>query len=1211
MHIPDHDGLTSSDLYDTSSDKSFDCSSNDLSDVTELYSEAETEIYSDDQYCNILSINVGGLVNRIQSPDFEEFINKYDIICIQETHFDAYDSIHINGYTCLPTIVRVDAKYRSGGIAILVRNSIYDTVQIVKNSSEYFYWFKCSLFSNVLFCVTYIPPEGSKYSDISIFDDLEFDLLELNQNESQICLLGDFNARTGNLCDFVTYDDSIEQFLQSDNPNDDLNRLSISDLGFSSERHNSDAFQINNYGKRLLEVCRSFNLCIGNGRLGHDMSLGKKTCKGSSVIDYAILSPLLFTAVKDFEILPFEPMVSDAHCGVRLSLSYNTSLNEQQQENDTENINVTKAIWSSEAKEDFLHHLNEYDINQFVDRLNLVSPNNVSREDVEILVSECSSLLFNAADAAGMIKHSTAKPLSSNKRVLRKSVRRPWFNAECQRLRSQYRRSKNHKRRVNNVENFQLLTESSKAYKKCINKRFNEYKKDFIKKLRALKNSDAKSYWKLLNQSDSSNKSTIQRVSLATFADHFKKLNTVNVENSDMLSEVDLSNVSDFNLEINAEITENEVLQCLNNLKQNKACASDLILNEFLKFSKTKMLSVYTRLFNIVFTSGFIPEEWSQGIISPIYKNKGDKASPDNYRGITILSCFGKLFTAVLNNRLNKYLDSMNILSEEQAGFRKQYSTTDHIFNLKCLIDLYLFRGKKLYCAFIDYKKAFDSINRTYLWQKLISNNIDGKMFKIIHSLYANAKSCVKAGNLKSDSFSSNVGVRQGENLSPVLFSIFLNDLSEFISHAYDGLDNVSDMAKILLSDEDVEVYFKLYILLYADDTVIFAESGWELQAALNAMFLYCKSWDLEVNPAKTKVTIFSNRKLQQQLVFTYNGHALEMDEGFVYLGVLFSYNGRFQKHNQRLADCARKAMFAVLRKSRKLHLPVDLQLQLFDSIVTPILLYGSEVSGFENCEILEKLCIEFYKIILHAKKSTPNVILYGELGRYHIDILVKARMIGFWQRIINGKPDKISHKLYKILLAMHQQDFFHSKWLLSIKNVLHECDKEQIWLAQEASNSISKAVKQKLTENFKQTWKNSIFESPKCLNYRIFKQTFEFEKYLDILPQDLALAYFRFRSLNHKFPIEWGRFVGIARDERICSLCPLNQLGDEYHYGLECTYFDDLRKLYLPRDMCLGSMNTLKFKTLMNTSDSHHIFKLAKYCKEVLKTFQEIFKNI
>jgi hypothetical protein len=123
-----------------------------------------------------------------------------------------------------------------------------------------------------------------------------------------------------------------------------------------------------------------------------------------------------------------------------------------------------------------------------------------------------------------------------------------------------------------------------------------------------------------------------------------------------------------------------------------------MILNEFLKNSCQKMIDVYVKLFNIVCKSGVIPDLWSVGVICPIYKNKGDTANPDNYRGITILSCYGKLFTAVLNNRLN-----LSVLCEEQAGFRKNYGTYDHIFNLKYLVDLYLQRNK----PFIDYHKVF------------------------------------------------------------------------------------------------------------------------------------------------------------------------------------------------------------------------------------------------------------------------------------------------------------------------------------------------------------------------------------------------------------------------------------------------------------------------------------------------------------------------
>ena len=154
-------------------------------------------------------------------------------------------------------------------------------------------------------------------------------------------------------------------------------------------------------------------------------------------------------------------------------------------------------------------------------------------------------------------------------------------------------------------------------------------------------------------------------------------------------------------------------------------------------------------------------------------------------------------------------------------------------FKLKCLIDLYLFRGKKLFCAFTDYRKAFYSVNRTHLWHKSLNHYIDGKMFKIIHNLYDNTKSCVRMGHLKSELFVSNIGVHQGESLSPILFSLFLNDLSVFIAHTYNGLVDISEMSRLLLWNDGIEVFFKLY----ANDTIILAEIKDKLQAALNAMY--------------------------------------------------------------------------------------------------------------------------------------------------------------------------------------------------------------------------------------------------------------------------------------------------------------------------------------------------------------------------------------
>ena len=94
------------------------------------------------------------------------------------------------------------------------------------------------------------------------------------------------------------------------------------------------------------------------------------------------------------------------------------------------------------------------------------------------------------------------------------------------------------------------------------------------------------------------------------------------------------------------------------------------------------MKLIYVKLFNLIFDSGVIPETWTYGIINPIYKNKGDPYMPENYRPITLLSCMGKLFTSIIKDRLQKFVDKHNIINEYQTGFRPGYSTIDNMFIL-------------------------------------------------------------------------------------------------------------------------------------------------------------------------------------------------------------------------------------------------------------------------------------------------------------------------------------------------------------------------------------------------------------------------------------------------------------------------------------------------------------------------------------------------
>lgn len=146
------------------------------------------------------------------------------------------------------------------------------------------------------------------------------------------------------------------------------------------------------------------------------------------------------------------------------------------------------------------------------------------------------------------------------------------------------------------------------------------------------------------------------------------------------------------------------------------------------------MKSAITKLFNIVLDNGILPNEWCISLIQPIYKNKGETGDPDNNRGISLISCFGKLFTMAINERLTNYLNNVGLIGDEQAGFRKNYSTFDHIYVISSLIDLYKQKGKRIYCAFIDYKKAFDLVDRSNLWMKLLESGINGKL--LTHSQY-------------------------------------------------------------------------------------------------------------------------------------------------------------------------------------------------------------------------------------------------------------------------------------------------------------------------------------------------------------------------------------------------------------------------------------------------------------------------------------------
>ena len=258
-------------------------------------------------------------------------------------------------------------------------------------------------------------------------------------------------------------------------------------------------------------------------------------------------------------------------------------------------------------------------------------------------------------------------------------------------------------------------------------------------------------------------------------------------------------------------------------------------------------------------------------------------------------------------------------------------------------------------------------------------------------------------------------------------------------------------------------------------------------------------------------------------------------------------------------------------------------------------------VYQFTNLDMIEGVHLKFCKLLLHLKKSTPNFMVYGELGVYPMSVHIKLRMVNYWSRIVNGKENKMSLILYKFMFLKYSQNDYRSEWLNFVKNILDKCGYGYIWLLQSNFNTklLSINLKQKLFDQFQQNWHSDISNSTKGLSYSLFKEKFEFEKYLDILCDKDRSIFCKFRTVNHRLPIETGRWFGIDRQIRYCNLCQTQELGDEFHYLLSCRFFADSRKQFLDKYFWNG-VNVIKFSKLLQTTNRSKLKNICKFIKTI-----------
>ena len=1137
---------------------------------------------------SVLFWNIDGLYSRVGNLRVSKFSNddvynsllKHDIICLAETHCGPKDDIDLEGYQVFPNFRprSKNAKKHSGGLAIYVKNNLRQGIKILPTTNSEYMWIKLDkqffkLENDIYLANAYVCPQNSSYSSKTddIMELLERDIAHFSKL-GKILLCGDFNARTNSACDYCV-DDNIDDLL-------DLPYDYIQDVPLA--RNNADTSQVNQHGESLLNLCKSTGIRIINGRLIGD-STGFYTCLSPngapSVIDYMLASEEIFPILKFFHVN--DPTPQSIHNS--LSLSIKTSIFKLTTRDKPKTITPNKLIWNSGDEWKLTQQLKLPSTIEAILKLRN-KDQNCTQEFVDGYVNDITAVITQVSQNAN-IRTLSKKGCKKKKQKQNK----PWFNQTCQQMKNNLLKMASRIR--NNLNDQNLIHQYKrlrKSYKQSLKRSKRNYDRMVWDKLSSLQNSNPKAFWETLNKFrnlDATHKEN--PISAEEWKIHFAKL--LNLPHSldqthreHVESFIKQNRHSIFN-ELNFQIKASEILESTSSLKNKKACGIDGIPNEILKTCVPPMIEPITKLFNSILTNGLFPKQWTVQTLSPLHK-KGTINNPDNHRGIAIGNGLAKIFLQVLQKRLTSFSEKNKLIPTNQIGYKKGSRTTDHILTLKNIIDKYILQipRRYLYVCFIDFKSAFDSVWRSGLFYKLIKVGIGGCFLNTLISMYKSVRYAVKVNGDVYEPFDSQVGVKQGCVMSPLLFNLYLSDFPDIFD---------STCEPVMINNTSVNC------LMFADDIVIMSESAQGLQNCLDKVSTYCNLWGLTVNIKKTNVIIFNKggHKISR-FKFFLGENEVSIVNQYSYLGVIFSSCGSFTKAINALTDKAKKAFFRLRQLDPKND--VLLTIKLFDMLVTPILSYSCEIWApftikrtFDIMSICdkqpyEKLNVKLCKYILGVGKHATNAAVLGELGRYPLTLKLFTQSIKFFDRIGSETFTGLAKDSFKESFnAQANAGPAQHTWAHHISLLLNNSNHSHVWSAAIENQSTSidaKVFHEILLNKYASGWYNHISrDSPsgnKLRTFVRFKKSFKMEHYILSCEPTLRKNFTKLRISAHKLDIEMGRYAKpkVAPENRKCQQCSLNKIEDEFHMFMECPFYAMERNKFVSE---LEDFTTFDFK--------------------------------
>ena len=785
----------------------------------------------------------------------------------------------------------------------------------------------------------------------------------------------------------------------------------------------------------------------------------------------------------------------------------------------------------------------------------------------------------------------------------RKVYHPKWHDATCESVRKKIRQSTLLlKKYPNNQYLKSQLFSESKQYKKLLKSKHKEHLAKLFIELDNMQQDNPRGYMNLVRSLrngsfDKKISDDSSFVSPEAWHSHFSKLlgPSVTLDHRDEALRSYIDQNCDNQIDnLGHPFTRSELIEGISGLPNNKASSFDKITNEILKTAKLIITKPLLLLFNKILNCSLYPSQWKCDILSPLHK-AGEKSDPNNFRGISVSSCLGKLFNKLMQRRLEKYCREKNLIHRAQGSGKAGSRTADHLLVVRFLVDKYVHqKGGKLFTCFVDLQKAFDTVPRNKLFYSLLNDySIGGKFLKILQEIYKDNKVFVKTSDGLLQPIITTIGVKQGCVFSPILFNLFIDKICSIFYQS---------CSPVRIDQTE------LNCLLWADDLLLCSKTDIGLQNCIDKMENFYSSLGLRINIKKTKIIIFNKRglKLDNILDFSLGDKRIEIADQYQYLGLKLKPSGSMGLAVGELFDKASRAWFGisnVLYKHKRME--VDKCFQLFDSLVTPVALYGSEFwlphilpnNCFKNKENLsnfwekftcEKLNQKCSRVVLSVNRKTSRLAVLGELNRYPLFIKALSQCVNYKFSLQSqvGSNSLVSSAIVE-MKAMSEQGL--DCWLSRVDKIQNLLGIPNLLFRKNSGKKISATLKSK----FDKHWLDCVNQTKtgsdqrdhnKLRTYKTFKGSFTREPYIDLVRNRNQRAQLsRIRVSSHTLAVERGRWTKPVTPihERFCDYCsssvpePVNptpssasqpppdrQVDTELHFLIQCPKFKAERNI-------------------------------------------------